>query len=166
MDYINIGILANTHGLKGEVKIKSLSDFAELRFAKGKQIYVVYQSQYLPLIVEHVRSAKGMLIVKFEGLNNINQVELWKGSMLVLPLSELHELADDEAYYFELTGALVETREGVVLGHVIEVLETGANAILRVQGEKMILIPYVKAFVKAFDKETKRMVVELMEGML
>lgn len=167
MKLIRIGILANTHGLRGEVKIKSLSDFTELRFVKGAQIYLQHQGELLPLTITQIREARGLLVVKFQGYDDINQVEPWKGDDIVLYEEDLHELEEDEAYFYELIDCDVVDMNNQYLGKVVEVIETGANAILRVRNDdKDVLIPYVKAFVKKFDRSLKQIQVEMLDGML
>lgn len=166
MKDIKIGVITNTHGLKGEVKVKNLSDFLELRYRKGNVIHLHYGDESLPLRIQSVRDGKDLLIVKFEEFDDINQVEIWKGSCLYVEDSELQELEEDEAYYHELQDSKVYDMEAQYLGTVSEIIETGANVVLRVSGgERELLIPFVKAFVKQFDKLEKRMVVEVMEGL-
>ncbi|MCR0568021.1 ribosome maturation factor RimM [[Clostridium] innocuum] len=167
MKEINIGMLVNTHGLRGEMKVKVLTDFPELRFHKGAVVHLQLAQEQLDLKVQHVHESKGQLLVKFEGYDDINQVEGWKGSMLTIREEELQELNEYEAYFHELQDAVVYDMEGVQLGTVSEIIETGANAILRVKTkDKDILIPFVRAFVKEFDRKSKVMKVELMEGLV
>lgn len=165
---INIGVLTNTHGLRGEVKIKSLSDFTDIRFAKGTILLLLHNDEFIPLTIQNIRETKGMLIVKFLEYDNINQVECLKGDYIVIDESNLHELEEDEAYFFELMDCQVKDMQGNDLGVVVEVIETGANAVLRVRNQtgNEILIPYVKAFVKKFNKEQKEIQVEIMEGLV
>lgn len=167
MKEINIGILVNTHGLRGEVKVKCLSDFPEIRFCKGAKMFIHTASGKLELCVERVRESKGLLIVKFKDYYDINQVEIWKGSKLTIDEQDLQELDEYEAYYHEMMEAKVYDMDDNYIGKVIEVIETGANAVLRVAAEdKAILIPFVRTFVKEFDRKEKIMKVELMEGMV
>ena len=167
MEQITIGILVNTHGLRGEVKIKTMTDFPEIRFKKGAVIHLQTSEGIIPLKIKNVREQKGLLLVKFDGYDDINQVEKWKGSVLSIDQKDVHELEEDEAYFFELKNCEVFDEQGSKLGVVSEVLDTNANAILRVKGENGdILIPYVKAFIQSFSREEKRIVVHLVEGML
>ena len=165
MKQIKIGVLVNTHGLKGEVKVKPMTDFPDIRFQKGNTINIQYQNTLLPVTIKQVREQKDLLLLTFEGYDDINQVEPWKGSILSIDESQLHELEEDEAYYFELQDCEVYDNENQLLGTVSEVIETGANAVLRVRGEREYLIPYVKAFVTDFDAEAKRITVKMVEGL-
>ncbi|MGL5541339.1 MAG: ribosome maturation factor RimM [Erysipelotrichaceae bacterium] len=167
MQQINIGVIANTHGIKGELKVKPLSDFVDQRFRKGKTVFVAFQNQAVPLQIQTVRENKGMLLVQFVGLLDINLVEKYKGCYITIPVSELHELEEDETYHYQLMHCEVVTTDNEVLGEVSEIIETGANDILRVVGpnDTMRLIPFVKAVVKSVDVEQKRIVVQMMEGL-
>lgn len=167
MKYVNIGVIANTHGIKGELKIKPLTDSIEERFVKGKEVLVKYQNQLVPFTIKTIREAKGMIFVAFEGFNNINDVEKYKGSYIVLSTDELHDLAEDEVYHFQLIGCEVVDEQDKVIGTVKEVIETGANDIIRVVKDdpKGMLIPYVKSFILDVNVKEKRIVVRLMEGL-
>lgn len=166
MKNIKVGMIVNTHGLRGDVKIKLLSDFPELRFAKGAKVYRTCDQGEQELTIQSSRMQKDMLITKFEGFEDINLVEGWKGSVLYIHEDQQQKLEDDEAYFHEIMHSEVYDREEHLLGTVVEIIETGANAVLRVQGvEREYLIPFVKSFVVAFDKEAKIMHVEMMEGL-
>lgn len=166
MKKLNVGVIVNTHGLKGEVKVKVLSDFPQLRFTKGASVYMEVQDTTLELVVKSVRFNKDMLIVLFEGYDHINDIECYKGSTLFIYEDQLQALEEDEAYFFEMMDSEVYDMEEHYVGRVVELIETGANVVLRVKREdKQTLIPFVKAFVKEFDKEQKIMHVEVMEGL-
>ncbi|NBK99272.1 MAG: ribosome maturation factor RimM [Erysipelotrichia bacterium] len=164
MEKIKIGVIVNTHGLKGEVKIKSFSDFNELRYQKGNRLWVVCQGTSLALEVESSRIHKGMMLVVFKGLNDINLVEKYRGCEVFIDKEDLHDLAEDEVYFFDLMGCEVFFEDGERIGMVEDVLETGANAVLRVN--KKVLIPYVNAFIKEADIPAKKIIVYRVEGLL
>lgn len=167
MKHINIGVIATTHALKGEVKVKCLTDFPDTRFQKGKNICMQTKQGQTILQIQNIRKSNELLIIKFAGYDHIEDVEGWKGNLLYIDESELHPLADDEAYYFEMQDSEVYDMQDVYIGKVIEVIETGANAVLRVEmAEGQVLIPFVKAFVKEFNKKEKIMKVEMMEGLV
>lgn len=166
MKEIKVGIFVNTHGLKGEVKVKLTTDFASLRFAKNACVYMHTEGGVKQFSIHSTRPQKDMLLVKFKGYNHINEVESWKGNAFFIYEDQLQELEEDEAYYHELMDASVFDTNEQELGKVIEIIETGANIVLRVEMHgKQMLIPFVKAFVKSFDKQEKTMIVEVMEGL-
>lgn len=166
MNYRTIGYIAGTHGLKGEVKVKVQTHFVNERFASGANVTMELHGDTKELTVQAAKENKGMLIVKFQGVSSIEEVEGWRSARLCVREDQLQELADDEIYYHDLLHMQVETSEHEVLGEVTEILETGAHVVIRVQGEKACLIPYVKQFIKEVDLKNKRLVVELLEGMI
>ena len=154
METVKIGKIVNTHGLKGELKIIPSTHFIEERFGKGASILIRKDSVHVHAKVERMRADRGMVYVVLEGLNDINAVEIYKGCDVFVDKADL---MDCEVY----------TRDAVYVGRVVDVIETGANAVLRVQRESdSVLIPYVKAVVTAVDVEEKRIEIEAMEGLL
>ena len=91
MKQIKIGVLVNTHGLKGEVKVKPMTDFVDIRFQKGNTINIQYNDTIIPVTIKHVREQKDMLLVTFDGYDDINKVEAMKGSVLSIDETSLHE---------------------------------------------------------------------------
>lgn len=165
---IEIGKIVNTHGLKGECKIYSSTDFDEERFAVGNQIHVKYNKEDLLLKIATFRKHKGMVLISFEGLQDINCIEKYKGSSIYVNEDELHDLEENEVYFYQLVGCLVKDEEGNELGEITEILETAAHDIIRVkqEGRKDLLIPYVERFIVEEDVEKKVIIVSLIEGML
>lgn len=167
MEMVKIGKIVNTHGLKGELKIIPSTHFIEERFGKGASILIRKDSVHVHAKVERMRADRGMVYVVLEGLNDINAVEIYKGCDVFVDKADLHALDEDEVYYSQLMDCEVYTRDAVYVGRVVDVIETGANAVLRVQRESdSVLIPYVKVVVTAVDVEEKRIEIEAMEGLL
>lgn len=166
MEYITVGYIANTHGLKGELKIKPETHFIDERFAKGAKLYMEIHHEMMEVNVVAMRPQKGMLLVTFEGFTDINQVEQYKGCRLCIRDDQQAPLDTDEIYYRDLKGMKVIQDTGTTLGEVVEIIETGANVVIRVQGEQMLLIPYVKSFIKEVHLQEKELIVHLLDGML
>ncbi|MCI8540900.1 MAG: ribosome maturation factor RimM [Erysipelotrichaceae bacterium] len=165
MDYRTIGYVAGTHGIKGEIKVKLYTDFVDERFAIGNTVYLEHNGKMNPYTVAQARMHKGFLLVKFAEIGNLNEVVEWRSLRLCVSSEQLGKLDKDEIYLHDLMNMEVETLNHELLGRVVELLDSGAHYILRVQGEREILIPYVKAFIKEVDMDTKRLMVELLEGM-
>lgn len=165
MEYRTIGYVAGTHGIKGEIKVRLTTDFVTERFAQGNVIYLDTQGQMLPYTIKYTRFHKGMLLVTLEEIDDINQVENWRNLRLCVATTQLHTLAEDEIYVHDLMDMEVMTADHVYLGRVVEILDSGAHMILRIKGEREILIPYVKRFIKQVDVNEKRLIAELLEGM-
>lgn len=157
----------NTHGIKGEVKVKQISDFNE-RFQKGNSVYLLYKEQEHLLTIASSRRHKQMLILKFEGFDSINQVEPWKGSSLYITENQLTALEENEYYYHEIIGCEVCTVNGDKIGMIHSILAPGANDVWEVKTEdgREVLIPYIEQVVKEIDIENKKVMIEPMEGLL
>lgn len=162
---LKIGTIVNTHGIKGEVKVYPSTDSIEQRFAKGETVYCQFGKQLLSFTIATCRIHKGMVLVTFEGYPNINDVEKYKGCDLLIEVEGSED--DEDFYYFELEGCEVYL-EDTLVGQVVEVLETQAHEILRIQrdGKNDLLLPYVDRFILDVNVEAKRIEIEVIEGML
>ena len=167
-DFLQVGKIVNTHALQGELKVLSESDFKEERFRKGSELIIDFNGEHVPVVVATHRSHKGMDLLKFKGLNSINDVEKFKGSALLVSAEYLEDLDEDEFYYFEIIGCVVKSVEGEVIGEISDVLRTGANDvwIVKREGQKDVLVPYIKQVVKSVDIDKKEVIIEIIDGLL
>lgn len=168
MEYILIGVIANTFGIKGELKIKSYSDFDKERYKKGNTVFIEYNNEYLPFVVHSFREHKGMSIVAFKDYLDINLVEKYKGSNIYFDKAKIKPSKNGEFYWFELKGLSVYDDKDNFLGKVLRVEETGANSNLRVEKEdkSTFLVPYIKQFILNIDIENNRIIIKIIEGLL
>jgi 16S rRNA processing protein RimM len=168
--WFNVGKIVNTHGVKGEVKIVSSTDFPEERYQKGNTLYLFLPKKNEPisLIIESHRTHKNFDLLTFEGYNDINQVEVFKEGILKVQEDQLQDLEEGEYYYHEIVGCKVVTGQGEEIGTVKEILSTGANDVWVVKGEKgkEHLIPYIEDVVKEIDIEKGCITIEPLEGLL
>ena len=149
MTYYNVGKIVNTQGLQGELRVLSVTDFADERFE----------------VASH-RKHKNFDIVKFKGLYHINDVEKYKGCSLKIAEENLTDLDDGEFYYHEIIG--LDVYEGnTLIGQVKEILQPGANDVwvVKRKGKKDLLLPYIPPVVLDVDVAAGRIEVELMEGL-
>lgn len=161
---IEVGQVVGTHGIKGEVKIFSKSDFADERFQEGNIIRLEMKNTNIELEIESHRVHKNMDLVKFVGLDSINDVEKYKGAKVFAKQED--DLEDGEYYYSDIIGCTVEDENGKILGKVIHILEMPTQDILEIEDENgTFMVPYVDAFVLEEDIENDRIVVSLIEGM-
>ena len=172
MEWFNVGRIVNTHGIKGEVRVISSTDFEEKRFAPGSKLAVFKKDDKKPIWVkiESVRRHKNFILVTFEGMYNINLVEPFKEGLLKVTKDQLmdDELEENEFYYFEIIGCEVFSEEGESIGTVTEILETGANDVWEIKAPngKKHYIPYIEDIVKEIDVEEKKIIIHVMEGLL
>lgn len=168
--YLNVGKIVNTQGIKGEVRVIAVTDFGEERFKKGNELLLFLQHAKEPisLTIESHRRHKNFDILKFEGYDNINDVEPFRDGMLKVERDNLVDLNDDEFYYFQIIGCkVVDTTRGE-LGKVKEILTPGANDVWVVQSKQYgeVLIPYIDSVVLDVDVENKVIKTDLPEGLI
>lgn len=167
--WFNVGKVANTHGIRGELKIIPQTDFPEERFSKGSRLTLIDASnqEKVPVEVETARLHKNAYIVKLKAYDHINDVEKYKGWALKIHQDQLAELEEDEYYHHEIVGCEVVTDEGETLGTISEILTPGANhvwVVNRPQG-KPLLLPVIDDVILNVDVEAKRIRVHMMEGL-
>ncbi|WP_373822753.1 ribosome maturation factor RimM [Streptococcus ferus] len=168
MNYFNIGKIVNTQGLQGEVRVLSVTDFAEERFKKGSCLALFDKKDQFVTSLEIAshRKHKNFDIVKFKGLYHINEVEKYKEFTLKIAEEDLTELADGEFYYHEIIGLDVYEGKGLI-GQVKEILQPGANDVwvVKRKGKRDLLLPYIPPVVLNVDIPNHRVDVELLEGL-
>lgn len=168
--WFNVGKIVNTHGIRGEVRVISKTDFPEQRYKVGNTLYLFMPGANKPieLTVKTHRIHKNFNLLTFEGFENINEVEKFRDGIIKVPESQLSELDKDEFYYHEIIGCLVATTSGQEIGKVTEILSPGANDVWVIKSSdgKEILIPYIKEVVKKVEVKNKVILIEPMEGLL
>ena len=168
--WFNVGKIVNTHGIKGEVRVISRTDFAEERYKVGNSIFLFQQGKESPLglkIASH-RKHKNFDLLTFDGYYNVNDVEVFRDGVLKVPESYLSPLDENEYYFHEIIGCKVYTMDGEELGQIREILTPGANDVWVIQAKrgKDLLIPYIDEIVKEINVEEKIIKIEPMEGLL
>ncbi|WP_079530613.1 ribosome maturation factor RimM [Halobacillus hunanensis] len=166
----NVGQVINTHGIKGEVKVRRITDFDE-RFQPGQLLYWVSDEQEhdpQELVVKTHRMHKGFDLISFEDHASINEVEKYRDGFLKVPESDQRPLAEHEFYFHEIIGCKVYLITGEELGEVKEILTPGANDVwvVKRQQQKEILIPYIEKIVKDVNVEEQTVIIDPIEGLL
>ncbi|KKB39318.1 ribosome maturation factor RimM [Bacillus thermotolerans] len=168
--WLNVGKIVNTHGIRGEVRVISRTDFAEERYQVGNTLYLFMpgESEGRPLTIASHRKHKSFDLLTFEGYEGLNAVEPLKEGILKVDESQLGELEENEFYFYEIIGCTVVTVEDEEVGRVTEILTPGANDVWVVKGKdgKEHYIPYIEDVVKKVDIKEKKIVIEVMEGLL
>ncbi|EOL44208.1 ribosome maturation factor RimM [Enterococcus caccae] len=168
-EYLNVGKIVNTQGLKGEVRVISQTDFPELRYKKGT-VLTLFQEKKEPieLTIKTHRKHKNFDIVTFENHVSINDVEKYRDGILKVSKEKLTELPENEFYYHQIIGLTVIDEKDKELGKIKEILSPGANDVWVVQRPKKkdVLIPYIESVVKSIDLENNVVHVEIPEGLI
>ena len=166
---LKVGKIVNTHSLKGEVKVISSTDFEEQRFEKGTELLITRGNQVVKEVtVESYRTHKNNLLVKFVGIDSIEEAEKLKNLQIKIESDNIGELEENEFYFHEIIGCEVFDENGKSLGEISEILTPGANDVwvIKSQNGKEILIPYIEDVVKKIDVENKKIDIEVMEGLI
>lgn len=165
-DFFRVGVIANTHGIRGEVKIFPTTDDVK-RFDYLKEAYIDAGKEKIKVEVSSVRYFKNLVIVKFKGIDNINDIERYKGKDLLVTRENALPLEEGEYYLADIIGANVYTEDGNLFGSLEDVIETGANLVYSVQHEgKEVLLPVIDDCVKEVNVEEKKVIVHIMKGLL
>ncbi len=164
--FFQVGVISSTHGLQGEVKVFPTTDDAG-RFLELKQVLLNTEKEQIPLEVQRVKFFKKFVIVKFKGIDHINDIEKYKGAKLLVSREDAVDLEKDEYYIADLLGMEVLTDDGK-RGLLKDVIETGANEVYVVEFETLgeVLIPAIHECILDVDVKTGRMKVHLLEGLI
>ena len=166
MEFIEIGKIVNTFGIRGELKIASNSDFIAERYKKGSTVYV--SDEYIPLTVKSYKEHKGFLLVLFKDHEDINLVEKFKNMTVYKAKEDIKPLKKGEYYFSDLMDLDVFV-EGRLKGRVLKVEEGIRNNNLRIRKEedgKECLVPFLPVFIEKVDLKEKRIDVFKMDGLL
>ena len=165
--YFRVGVIANTHGIRGEVKVYPTTDDIN-RFKKLKKCILDTGKEYIDLNVESVKFFKNMVILKFKEYNNINDIECYKGKDILVPRDNAVKLEKGEYYIADILGAKVILEDGSEFGVLEDVMQTGANDVYVVKtlDNKEVLLPKIDECVKKLDIENKIVTVHIMKGLL
>ncbi len=164
---IKIGKIVNTHGIKGEVRIRSNSDFKDERFAIGSKINVKTKQEMVTLEIVSAYEHKTFDIVKFAGYDNINDVLKFKNCDIFGERLSNDVLAKGEYFNYQLEDLTVINQNQEILGTVVKVIENPGSNLLRVkdQENKTFLVPFNQNFVTDVDLEKQQLIIEEMEGL-
>ena len=169
MDYLLLGYIVGSFALDGTIKILSKTDFADVRYQKGNTIflYSTKTKERLPMTVANYRSNGQFDFVKLAEINSPEEAESYKGYEVHVE-KDYKNMEKDTYYFVDIVGCKVYDEKDVLLGEVSQVEEFPAQLTLRVSriGQVDFLVPYVKAFIRSVDINEKKIVINVIEGML
>jgi 16S rRNA processing protein RimM len=175
-EFVTIARVAKTQGRHGEVAATLLTDFPEL-FETRRKLFALGDSgrgsqssaaepNRRKLELDEHWFHKGMVVLKFAGVDSINDAETLVGSEIQIPRSERAALGSDEFYVSDLIGCTV-TDAGREIGRVKDVqFGSGEAPLLVIQGEKEYLVPFAAAYIEKIALEQTRLEMKLPEGLL
>ena len=165
-----VGSITQTHGIRGEVKVFPLTDDIN-RFKNMKNLLLDGgKDGYINLEVENVRPQKNLVILKFKGIDNINDIEKYKGKGLYVTKENRVALKKDEYFIADLIGCAVylDTNPDEKFGEISDVMETGANDVydIALVSGGSVLVPAIKDCILNVDVEAGRVDIHLLEGLM
>lgn len=166
-DLLQVGAITSTHGIRGEVKVFPTTDDVN-RFKKLKEVLLDTGKEKITLEIQGVKFFKQFVILKFKGIDNINDIEKYKGKSLFVTRENAVKLKKDEYFIADMIGCSVEDEDGNYLGELKDVMLTGANDVYVVENEdgKELLFPAIKECVLNVDIEQRKITVHIMPGLL
>jgi 16S rRNA processing protein RimM len=164
-----VGHIVGVHGLRGEVKVDLYTDFPE-RFAPGEQLML--GADLVEVEIAAVRPHKEFLLIRFEGIDDRNAADQFRGLWLFIDENNAAELEEGAYWIHDLIGLRVVGEDAVELGELVDVLITGANDVYvvrlaaGVQRQQDLLLPAIPEVIKAVDLDKGVMTVRLLDGLL
>ncbi|MCM1121052.1 MAG: ribosome maturation factor RimM [Eubacterium sp.] len=164
---LQVGVITQTHGIKGEVKVFPTTDDAA-RFKKLKEVIMDNGKERRNMEIEGVKFFKQYAILKFKGYDSINDIEKYKNAKLYVTRDKAVQLKKDEYFIADLIGLSIVTDEGESFGTMKDVMTTGANDVYIVEREDgtEVLLPAIRECVKKIDMEQGQITVHIMDGLI
>ena len=166
-EFLQVGVITATHGIHGEVKVFPTTDDPE-RFKTLKHVLLDTGREKKSLEIQGVKFFKQFVILKFKGIDNINDIERYKRRSLFVTREDAVELEEDEYYIADLIGMEVYLEDGSHFGTLKDVMETGANDVYIIKTEegKEVLIPAIYECILDVDVEAGKMKIHLLDGLV
>lgn len=165
-NHLRVGVISTTHGIKGEVKVFPTTDDPN-RFKELSHVFLDTGKELITLEIEGVKFFKQMVILKFKGIDDINDIEKYRGKDLLITRENAVKLEKDEYFIFDLVESEVFTDEGEKLGVLVEILTSAANDVyvVKTMDGNELLIPSIKECILDVDVDNKKIIVHLLNGL-
>lgn len=167
IDLLQVGVISSTHGLQGEVKVYPTTDDIN-RFSDLKEVILDTGKEQITLEIEGVKYFKNQVVLKFKGIDNINDIEKYKGKYLLVTRENAVKLEENEFFIADLIGSKVVTDEGGDLGTLSDIIRTGSNDVYVVETKegKEVLLPAIDECILDIDVENMIIKVHIMDGLI
>ncbi len=164
---LKVGVISSTHGLKGEVKVFPTTDDVK-RFRQLKEVLLDAGDEKPVLQIEQVKFFKQFVILKFKGIDDIEDVQKYKGKDLLVTRENAVELKKDEYFIADLIGVSVISDDNSLRGILKDVVQTGANDVYVIDLEdgRQLLLPAIKECVLMVDLDENIMKIHVLDGLL
>ena len=167
MEYLEIGQIVNTNGLKGVLVVNPFTDDIR-RFENLETIYIVYNKQLIEKKITDVKYKKNQVLLKLSGIDTIEEAEKFRECYLKIDRKDAIKLPKDTYFIVDLIGLEVYTVDNGFLGKIDDIFQTGSNDVYVIKDElgKQILLPAISEVVKKVDIDNKKMIVKLIPGII
>lgn len=166
VEYLEIGQIVNTQGLKGVVKVNPFTDDVK-RFEELEKVYIEYKKELILVKIKEVRYQKNQVLLKLEGIDTIEEAEKYRDCYLKISRKDAKSLPEDTYYIADLLGLKIYNEKEELIGELDDIFPTGSNDVYVVKDEvgKEILIPAIGDVIKQIDLEKERITVVIPEGL-
>lgn len=167
-EFLEIGQIVNTFGIKGMVKVKPFTDDVIARYDNLKKVYIEIHKSKKQYEIEEVKYHKDMVLIKFKGIDKIEEAELLRNAYLKVDRKDEPELEEGTYYIVDLLGLDVYSDEGNLLGKLDDIFNTGSSDIYVVKDElgKQLLLPAISDVIKEINLEEGKIVVHILKGLI
>jgi len=163
-DYLVMGQLIGSFGIKGWIKVKVFTEVVETLQNYEEWFISSDEKNWSTFSIESIKINQNRMMVKFEGINDRTTADGYQRYWVGVLKKSLPKLTDNEFYWNDLIGCEVYNTDGFLFGRLTGLIETGANDVFVVEGEKKRLIPYTKMTVKKIELKLKQIIVDWDEG--
>ena len=166
-EYFELGQIVNHFGIKGMLKVNPFTDDIS-KFETLNFILVEKNKKLEKMQIEEVKYSKNQVLLKLKGINTIEEAENYRGCYIKIARKDLKELPENTYFIADLIGSTVYTDEGILLGKVVDIYNTGANDIYVIKDEigKQTLLPAIKEVIKQIDTEQEKIIVHIIKGLI
>ena len=165
VDYFEIGHISNTHGLRGEMKVRPFTE-SQKRYEELKKVLINIKDEFKEFEIESVRYQKDIVLLKLKGIDDIDAAEKLKNHYISIPRENAKNLSNDEYFIADLIGSEIFENEELV-GILDDIFTAGASDVYVVKrkGKKDLLLPALKSIIKKVDVSNKRIDVDIPRGL-
>jgi len=168
-DYLIIGKIVKPFGIKGELKIIPITDRLD-RFKKLNVIFLKDQCSFKKKEVEGTKVCKDYVLLKLKNIDSIDDAESLRNEILYVDRNNAAEIDEGSYYYYDLVGCKVVTTDQELIGELVDIQNTGSSDIYLIRSAKdkkrEYLIPAVSDVIKKIDLNEKRIIIEVLDGLL
>ena len=166
-EYIKVGTITQPFGIKGETKVYPDVDDPAY-FKKLKKVFFEKEGSYEEFVIESVRMALPLVIIKFKGIEAPEEIRKYRQTDLYVVRKDAPALEEGEHYYADLLGMEVTDDTGVYRGRLTDIIETGANDVYEVTTTDggTVLLPAIKDCILDVDMDEGIILVHILKGLM